>query len=400
MQNTYCITNDTILQADQINNAERQFCLIDRGCIAQCSYCSGRELRNIYLRENLPVQRIRKRGFAHLFKELLLVKEKTGKDTVRKITFTDEYFVRPAPLLVEFFNEYREKINLPFYLRLHANQIADHPEVLEAAFDAGLEMCSFGVQSGSEDFCKKVYHRNNDNEKILKAIHDTVEKGIRTQVYFIAGNPLETEEVTEATNAFIKRMPVPHPSFQPYAWLVVTRLSVADGTPLAKEHPTLQSRLPSGPEFYRQAMLMHFRLFLDDDAYREVAADTLLLQQPHLLSLRFHAMLHNRHYAYREKEIQRLDGKPVYFWGFGRTYRQTRHLFQNTRPQAIVIDSRENAPATIDGLNVIPPEALHTLEPAPLVLFDEFYNLRHTIRNLRQFYPQYADIVTSTYFYE
>ena len=56
---------------------------------------------------------------------------------------------------------------MPFWAYLSADQLAHSPELLEVVCDAGLGTFMGGIQTGDENFCKKIYNRINHNENFL-----------------------------------------------------------------------------------------------------------------------------------------------------------------------------------------------------------------------------------------
>ena len=98
---------------------------------------------------------------------------------------------------------------------------------------------------------------------------------------------------------------------------------------------------------------------------------------------------------YLANEISRLKGKKVWFWGAGEMYQYKSHLFADTRPLGILIDTleKDSLPSVVNGLEVShPDEKLSISDPIPIITFTA--NPNQICRTIANKYPQYTDIVS------
>lgn len=129
--------------------------MTSRGCLEKCAYCGAESLRQAY--SAVPgTPRMRLRSLDKVMLELQERKE----NGARFISFWDDFLVRKTDRLIAFFNEYKDKIGLPFFAQFYPQQLQGNPEIIDAAVEAGITQFYFGIQSASPDFCKKVYHRD------------------------------------------------------------------------------------------------------------------------------------------------------------------------------------------------------------------------------------------------
>lgn len=175
-----------------------------RGCLMSCSYCGGGNWTKIYSACGISVPKRRRRPLESVLSELQRVKQ---KHDVKFVHFCDEHFAYPREDLLKFFSQYKQDIGVPFFLYFHAAQIAMHPELLDAAVDAGLHQASLGIQTGDEVFALKVYNRKNQNDVILKCASLFAEKDIHCDYQFIQGSPWESREKILRDYEFVAALP-------------------------------------------------------------------------------------------------------------------------------------------------------------------------------------------------
>ena len=84
--------------------------LAGRGCIGSCAYCAAPLWRNIYTAQGSHAPKHRRRFNDHIIEEVMLMK----KNGATSILFMDDYFVRPYEEMIEFFQKWNDKVNLPF----------------------------------------------------------------------------------------------------------------------------------------------------------------------------------------------------------------------------------------------------------------------------------------------
>lgn len=382
LENDILIDNDRRMPLLRTNDYDsisfgsnyRYLILGSRGCIADCSYCGGRYFREEYARDGILVPRVRQRSLKNILDELLAAKKKYN---MRMVQFWDEFFIWPTDQLIEFFHDYKKKIDLPFWAYLSPVQLDRSPALLDAVVDAGLGAFMVGLQSGDANFCKSIYNRINDNDIITNVTKKMYDRYIPVQFLLICGNPLQNKTNLQNGMDFFAKMPPFDPSFKKLLWISCFKLyKPSYASRLFRDFPQL-SALPSNRDFYYESMLNSLRLVLDDDQFEETIHDFRYRDNPSNLGKLYIDTLRTRHMAYVLPEAERLAGKDVYFWGSGRAYQQKKHLFSQTKPICILNDYTWEAQKNIDGITIVNPSKAKLDTEKPLVIFcrHEFANM-------------------------
>lgn len=93
------------------------------------------------------------------------------------------------------------------------------------------------------------------------------------------------------------------------------------------------------------------------------------------------------------RELERLKGTDVFFWGCGEIYQAKKHLFSQLRPRCILDDVADRKKEVkVDGLDVRhPDEMLDGKEILPIIVFAQ--DINKIYRTIYTCYPQYTDII-------
>lgn len=360
--------------------------LTGRGCIGNCSYCAGGHWRDQYRGQGLSAPPIRQRSLENVMRELHVAKEH-GESF---IVFSDEYFVRPIDELISFFHHYATEIALPFQAHLHHRQLMESEALLHCIKEAGLVGIAVGVQSASESFAKRIYYRKNKNRELLDCIALCQKNGFSGNCQIIGANALETPEDTEALFDFCAQVPF-DPSLKTDWYVHSAMLRLLEGSPLVKEHPELRNMSYPAARYSEIILLAELRNKVDASTFAAIRENPFFKARPDRLHILLQQIIHDRHMQYLAKEIERLEGQEVYFWGCGELYQYKRHLFHKTRPRCILVN-KGTPPDTVDGLPVRhPADVLPEGEPLPIVIFSQMPNM--ICRTIARHYPQYTDIV-------
>lgn len=185
--------------------AGEYFTMAGRGCLWECSFCSAGRFYKKYHENNIPLKRRRLRPMEKVIGELRAVKEQYG---FKKVFFMDSYFFAPLEYLMKFFELYKKDVNLPFFAQFYPPQIMHYPQILDAACGAGLMHTVIGIQSGSEEICRKIMNRVEPADKIIEFAnmickHDN----ILLDYHLITHNPFEKEEHINETMNLLARLP-------------------------------------------------------------------------------------------------------------------------------------------------------------------------------------------------
>ncbi len=150
-----------------------------RGCPFACTYCF-----NDFYRQFRGSSIIRQRTVDNVIKELIWSKERFN---IKYVHFADDTFGHDKEWLRDFSNEYKKHVKLPFLCSI--NPLFIDEEKVKLLKAANCQDIQLGVQSFSEDLCKKVLNRPSSTEKIIYAIDIIKKNGIFVQADHMIGIP-------------------------------------------------------------------------------------------------------------------------------------------------------------------------------------------------------------------
>jgi radical SAM superfamily enzyme YgiQ (UPF0313 family) len=358
--------------------------ITSKGCLNKCSYCNSETIRGLYTDKESRAAKIRRRSLDMVIEECCEAK----KRGYRQIFFRDEFFIRPKKEFIAFLEEYRQKIHLPFRVNLHPLQLLDD-HLLMALRNAGLHRATFGIQSADENFCAKVYHRNNFRMNYAALLKKLADYGIAATVQFIEGNPLAGKKELRSSLRFLSEFAF-DPSEKVKFNLVVFFLYYLPRSPLVEEYPHIVSAPRTLREWFYNASMLALRTITEDKVFSSIYNDPYYKKNPEKLSTLYAIVKKDAYYQYIMKECERLSKRPVYFWGCGELYRLKKHLFYKALPQKILIDVHYDGPGEIDGIPVCHPSEITPEETLPVVVFSSAY--QQIYRTIRCLYPHFDDV--------
>jgi radical SAM superfamily enzyme YgiQ (UPF0313 family) len=361
--------------------------MTSRGCLEKCAYCGAESLRQAY-RDVPGTPRMRTRSLDNVMRELVEGKERGA----RFISFWDDFLVRKTEKLVSFFNEYREKIGLPFLAQFYPQQLQDNPEIIDAAVESGITQFYFGIQSASPVFCKNVYHRNFFSVNYPKLFNMIQNRQADILIQFIGANPLEKRSDFEETLSFIASLPFDF-TYMTSTTIIYYYLKYMAGSPLLREHPELPFLPRSRVAWFRNSLLMDIRFIADDAVFDSIYAEYKEADTyDDAMSLReLRNELYDTNFTdFFIPEIQKLKGKEVYYWGCGDIYHQNKKFLRSLKPKAILLDVPYSGSDTIDGIPVRHPSVV-IKEPLPVILFSG--RPSYIFRKIRRYWSELTNII-------
>lgn len=182
---------------------------VSKGCPNHCFFCLATPLNG---------SKVRYRSVELVIKE---IKECIEKYNIRDFIFWSDIF--------NYDNEWVQKlcraiIGENLKINFSANTRADtiKEDTLKLLKQAGCNLLSMGIESGSQDILNKIGKRITlaEIEDAVKMINNA---GIQIYAYYVIGLPWETKETIEKTYEFAKKLNTQYASFYTAAALIGTR---------------------------------------------------------------------------------------------------------------------------------------------------------------------------------
>lgn len=158
--------------------------MFSRGCPFECTYCSNHALRKVQ-----GGKYVRFRSVDNCLDEIA---EVLSKYRIEMLYFNDDVFTMKKDYVREFCLKYGKRFGNPFQINARVETLDD--EICGLLKDAGCARIDIGIESGSEEFRRRVLKRRMSNEEIIKAFASANKAGIKTKSFNIVGYPLEKKE--------------------------------------------------------------------------------------------------------------------------------------------------------------------------------------------------------------
>lgn len=196
---------------------------LTRGCIFSCTFCINEYLNKTYNHKNYREKSIPK----------FIAEVQYFKDTYKigYVYILAEMFLPTTKARIrEFSRLWKEKVGLPFWCQVRVEGVdEENARLLE---EAGCVSISAGVESGNEDFRKRVIHRMMRNQKIIDAFRILKKTKMQVSANSIIGFPGETRKLifdTIELNRTINPDNLMIHVFNPYRGTSLYDLSVREG---------------------------------------------------------------------------------------------------------------------------------------------------------------------------
>ena len=115
----------------------------------------------------------------------------------------DSFTARNKDEVFDFCDMY-EEFGLPFWFNTRPETTT--PKMLQRLKDVGAYRISFGIESGNEQYRKKVLHRNGTNQNLRNTFDEIADSGIPFSLNLIIGMPGETRDLVMDTINFSRTM--------------------------------------------------------------------------------------------------------------------------------------------------------------------------------------------------
>lgn len=159
-----------------------------RGCPFNCTFCCTANLRRLY--HGLG-NFLRLRSIDKTFDEICATRDAYN---LKLIFFIDDNFLgMPEERFGYFCEQYKKRINLPFYIQTRAETIRE--DYIKRLVDINISTVAIGIENGNEEFRKKIMNRTMSNAVLERAFGIVHKYKIRSTANLIIGMPYEDEKM-------------------------------------------------------------------------------------------------------------------------------------------------------------------------------------------------------------
>jgi len=157
--------------------------LTSRGCLFNCSHCNNSAFKKMYA----PQRTLRYHSIERVINECLEVKNVYN---AKFIFFQDDEFTADKDRLSNFADEYSRKVGLNYHAQLRIDLLDRDRAVM--LHESGCKSVGFAIESGSEEYRRKILKRNMTNEQIINGARLLRHHGIRIKTQNMIGLPYES----------------------------------------------------------------------------------------------------------------------------------------------------------------------------------------------------------------
>ena len=199
-----------------------------RGCPYKCTYCNSPFSRT-FSKDNDLGNFLRRKSIPRIQEELQIYMDLYNPTY---FAFMDDSFLaRPKKEIFDFCEMYEKHFKLPFWFNTRIQNC--RPEYLTALKAAGVHRMQFGLESGNEQYRKKVLQRDTPNKTYLEYFEYINDSDIAYVLNLIIGLPGETRELVFDTVRLAKAARgydgLTVNTFQPYYGTVLRDICVRNG---------------------------------------------------------------------------------------------------------------------------------------------------------------------------
>jgi radical SAM superfamily enzyme YgiQ (UPF0313 family) len=206
--------------------------MASRGCPYRCSFCFNHAFTRMFGQCG-PL--VRRRSVDNLLAELEMIVERYPP--VRMVRFADDVFTRKADeWLIEFAEQYRRRIGIPFYCMLRAEAFT--PETAELLAGAGCYSINMGIECADDRIRNEILKKGVTSDNLVRAFALAKKLGIRVFANTMIAIPGTGVEDDLASLRFARSLRPEAPTFSiccPYSGTDLWQYAVDRGL-LGAEH--------------------------------------------------------------------------------------------------------------------------------------------------------------------
>ncbi len=173
--------------------------MLSRGCPYNCYYCCNNSIRNAY-----PSGKGYYRVYSVEYSIEFLKKLKKQYPKTGFIEFDDDLLIANKKWFLQFAEEYKKHINIPYGLCVRVEAINE--EIVRVLKESGCEMVYMGLECGNEEYRRKYLNRKYTNDMFIEKAEMIRASGIKLFSLNMMGLPFETPEHISETLALNKRI--------------------------------------------------------------------------------------------------------------------------------------------------------------------------------------------------
>lgn len=223
-----------------------------RGCPFNCTYCCTGNLRRLY--EGLG-SFLRQRSVDKTLDEICSIRKDYDLELV---FFTDDNFLSMSEERFNYFCEqYKKRINLPFYVQTRAESIRE--DYIKRLTEIGVSTIAMGIENGNEEFRRRIMNRMMSNEVLEKAFAIVHKYKIRSTANIIIGTPYEEERTFYDSVRLLQKIKPASYSvnyFMPYRGTKMREMAVELGF-IPKDHIINDSNTCLDMPQFRRERIIH-----------------------------------------------------------------------------------------------------------------------------------------------
>jgi len=173
-----------------------------RGCPYKCTYCCNTPLLETWQTKKTFLRKYEPQA---LVDELIRLRDKYG---VGYFEFWDELFLSNLKFVRAFLALYKEQLRLPFSINSRVEVMSE--DFCKTVAEAGCSTIWFGIESGDEEYRKRMLGRKMTNQQIISAAENCKNAGINRLTFNITGMPMETAKNMRNTLALNRKIEPEH----------------------------------------------------------------------------------------------------------------------------------------------------------------------------------------------
>lgn len=237
---------------------------LSRGCPFNCTFCCTANMRRLYSELG---HFLRSRNIDKAFDEICAIKDAYELEL---IFFIDDNFLgMPEKRFNYFCEQYKKRINLPYYIQTRAETIRE--DYVQKLVETNISTIAIGIENGNEEFRKKIMNRSMSNVVIEKAFSIFHKYKIRSTANFIIGMPYEYEKTFYDSVRLVQKIKPSSYSvnyFQPYQGTKMREVAVELGF-IPEDHIINDSNTCLDMPQFRRERIIHcyenFKKYIENE---------------------------------------------------------------------------------------------------------------------------------------